>query len=117
MNPLPTYEPPQTQRACVAAAVAPLLVLLGFTLIVTKVIEVDTGFALFTACTIWVIHEMSSYQRALNFYNAKYAGRHLAWRSDDALESLVQQPGTAEATRVFVLRYLCQPRIEDGLRA
>ncbi len=117
MNPLPSYEPPQTQRACVAAGVAPLLVLLGFTLIVTKVIEVDTGFALFTACTIWVIHEMSSYQRALNFYNAQYVARHLAWRSDNDLQALIEAPATAEPTRGFLIRYLCQPRVEVGLRA
>ncbi len=117
MNTLPIYEPPHTQRACVAAAVAPLLVLLGFTLIVTKVIEVDTGFALFTACTIWVIHEMSSYQRALNLYSAQYVARHLAWRSDDALERLVHEPETVESTRVFVLRYLCRQRIAGGLQA
>ena len=52
----------QAQRASVAVALAPLLVLLGFTAVVCGFIEPSTALALFAACTAWVVWEMSRYQ-------------------------------------------------------
>ncbi len=115
---LPDYAPPNAQRAAVAAGFAPLLVLLGFALMVVRLIDPDTGFALFAACTVWVLYEMHEYQRGLDEYNAQYVLRNLAWRPSAALRSLIEQPGTAEATRHFVDGFLAAGRVAlpDGQR-
>ena len=60
---LPRYSPPMTLSASVAAGLAPLAVLLAFVLIVTRVIDVDTGLAVFAACALWVAAEMHGYCR------------------------------------------------------
>jgi hypothetical protein len=113
---LPDYDPPNAQRACLAVGVAPILVLLCFTTLVARLIAADTGFAVFAACTVWVVHEMNVYQRTLDAYNADYVGRHLAWRSSDSLTALAGAPGLHAPTRDFVGRFLQAQRVllRDG---
>lgn len=67
---LPPYSPPWQHRGGVAAAAAPLLVLLGFTPLVLKLIDVSTGLALFVACTVWLVHEMHGFQASTDRHNA-----------------------------------------------
>src|SRR5215467_4129665 len=85
---LPSYEPPSDRRASVAVALAPVFVLVVFALIVAGQIAFDTGFAIFLACTVWVIYEMHDYQRAVDDYDQQYVDSHLAWRSSEALEAM-----------------------------
>jgi hypothetical protein len=61
-----TPEALQAQRASVAVGIAPLLVLLAFTAVVSGLIEPDTGVAIFAACTAWVVYEMYRYQDRLD---------------------------------------------------
>ncbi|WP_088279203.1 hypothetical protein [Ideonella sp. A 288] len=108
---LPDYTPPNTQRANVAVGASPLLVLLAFTLLVIRVIDPDTGFAILLACTVWVAYEMHDYQKSIDDYNSEYASRHLVWRSSDTLEAMVAGSDTHGPTREFVLRYLSAGRV------
>lgn len=119
MTLLPDYQPPNAQRASLAVGVAPLVVLLSFTLLVSRAIEPDTAFALFGACTIWVIHEMSAFQRQLDGYNRQYVRTHLEWRSSDALLALVGNEGVHPATRDFVQGFVRADRqfLRDGQAA
>lgn len=59
-------ESVQAQRASVAVGIAPLLVLLAFTAVVSGLIEPDIGVAIFAACTAWVVYEMYRYQDRLD---------------------------------------------------
>jgi hypothetical protein len=102
--PLPRYAPPLTQHATVAAALAPLVVLLAFTLVVTRLIDADTGFAALGASALWVAIEMHAHQRRLDGYNADYVLQHLVWRSSTTLAALAET--TDPATRDFVERYI-----------
>lgn len=113
---LPPYSPPLQRRAGIAAALAPLLVLLGFTALVLKFIEPSTGLALFAACTVWVVHEMQGFQASTDRYNHQYAELHLRWRSSEALLALADAPGTPEPTRVFLTRFVQADRqlLRDG---
>ena len=113
---LPDYDPPQHQRAALAAGLAPILVLLAFTLMVVRWIDVDTGFAVFAACAVWVVYELHVFQYGLDRYNDDYAARHLAWRSSDTLRALVREPATPEPTRAFVSRVVDAQRVvlRDG---
>jgi hypothetical protein len=113
---LPPYSPPLQRRAGIAAAGAPLLVLLGFTGLVLKLLEPSTVLALFAACTVWVVHEMHGFQASTDRYNRHYAERHLRWRSSEALLALADAPGTPEPTRVFVTRFVHADRqlLRDG---
>lgn len=113
---LPQYSPPHAQRASLAVGASPLLVLLTFTLLMVKWLPMDLGFAVFAACTAWVVYEMHVYQAAIDRYNETYVEGHLAWRSDEDLHALVELPGTPEATRVFVARFLAAQRVllRDG---
>lgn len=113
---LPPYSPPMQRRAGVAAALAPLLVLLAFTALVHRLIDPSTGLALFAACTVWVVHEMHGFQASTDRYNQHYAERHLRWRSSVALLALAEAPGTPEPTRVFVTRFVQADRqlLRDG---
>ena len=61
-----TPEALQAQRASIAVGLAPLLVLLAFTAVVSGFIEPDTGVAVFAACTAWVVYEMYRYQDRLD---------------------------------------------------
>jgi hypothetical protein len=113
---LPAYDPPNTQRADVAIALAPLFVLFGFVLIVTRLIDPDIGLAAFFACTIWVVHEMSVYQKLIDGYNADYVASHLSWRSPQSLQSLARSETVTQATRDFVRRFVNagQVLLRDG---
>jgi hypothetical protein len=114
---LPAYEPPNTQRTNVAVAAAPVVVLLAFTLLVSRVIAADTAFALFAAATIWVVHEMHDYQKTIDSYNANYVARHLAWRSTETLQGLAESEATDHPTREFIERFLSSGRqvLLDGV--
>ena len=103
---LPDYSPPNEKRAALAVALAPLCVLVVFTLIVLQVIDPDTGIAAFVACTVWVVYEMSVYQRTLDRYNGEYASRHLQWRSQESLVAITVEDHLAPTTRDFVRRYI-----------
>ena len=113
---LPAYTPPESRRTCLAVALAPLLVLLAFTAVVSRLADPDTGLAVLLACGIWVVHEMHGYQRAIDGYNAAYVERHLAWRAPATLEALAGDARLAPATRDFVQRYVAAGRVllRDG---
>lgn len=113
---LPDYSPPNQQRAALAAGLSPLLVLLTFTAIVARWMDVETGFAIFVACSIWVVYEMHIYQASIDGYNQEYVRRHLDWRSSEALLALSGAPGVPEATRSFVERFVRAERmlLRDG---
>lgn len=116
---LPHYEPPSDQRASVAAGAAPILVLLTFTLIVTQLIDPDTGFAVFAALTTWVVWETHAYQKSIDGYNEAYVESHLAWRSTPTLTSFVEEERSHRPTRDFVSRFLQAGRelLRDGQSA
>lgn len=59
-------NPPQARRAALAVAVAPVLSLLAFTLIICDVIAVDLGFTLFAACVAWLVLELHRYQKTMD---------------------------------------------------
>lgn len=113
---LPTYNPPSSQRASVAAGVAPLLVLLTFVLIVSRAIDVDTGLAVFLACAVWVVVELDGFQRAIDSYNASFVESHLAWRSSDTLREWANLADADAGTRDFVQSFLDSERVllRDG---
>ena len=113
---LPAYCPPHHQRASLAVGVAPLLVLLTFTAVVARWMDVSTAMAVFAACTVWVVYEMHVYQAEVDQYNADYVQRHLAWRSSDSLLALAREPGTAQPTADFVGRFVAAERelLRDG---
>ena len=69
-----TPEVVQAQRASIAVGLAPLLVLLAFTAVVSGLIEPDTGVAIFAACTAWVVYEMYRYQDRLDSSAEEAAG-------------------------------------------
>ncbi len=64
----------QARRAAVAVGLAPILVLVAFTLIVGGWIDADTGFAVFVACTAWVVYEMHRWQRSADDMAAQVVG-------------------------------------------
>jgi hypothetical protein len=103
---LPDYQPPSDQRASLAVGLAPLFVLITFAAIVTRVIAVDTGLAIFVACTLWVVYEMHCYQTTIDRYNQDYVDTHLAWRSPATLASVAGDEHRPEPTRDFVQRFL-----------
>ena len=103
---LPDYHPPSDQRASLAVGLAPLFVLIAFAAIVTRVIDPDTGFAIFVACTLWVAYEMHAYQTSVDDYNQQYVETHLAWRSPASLETIAGDDLNPEPTRQFVHRFL-----------
>src|SRR4051794_24656122 len=103
---LPSYEPPSDRRASVAVGLAPVFVLVVFALIVSGLIAFDTGFAIFLACTVWVIYEMHDYQRAIDDYNLQYVESHLAWRSSEALEAMAEAQEVEAETSEFVRRFI-----------
>lgn len=107
---LPDYAPPSALSASVAVSLAPLLVLLTFTLVVWQRLEVDTALACLSACTVWVAVEMHGWQRHVDAYNAEYVAVHLAWRSNATLSVLARQAGVSPETRDFVLGYLDDSR-------
>lgn len=104
--PLPEYKPPDDRRACVAAAFAPMGVLLAFAAVVIRLADVDTGLAMLAACAVWVMYEMRQFQRGIDRYNAEYVARHLAGAPVATLARLAHDPALNEATREFVQRYV-----------
>lgn len=110
-HPLPEYSPPSHQRASLAVGLAPLLVLLTFTAVVTRLMDLSTAMAVFAACTVWVVYEMHVYQAHVDGYNAEYVARHLAWRSSDSLRALAGDPALAEPTAAFVGRFVAAERV------
>jgi multisubunit Na+/H+ antiporter MnhB subunit len=62
---VPPRKQASTQRASIAVGLAPIFVLLAFLLVIGGVIEPDTGFAIFVACTAWVVYEMHAYQKQI----------------------------------------------------
>lgn len=113
---LPTYSPPDSPRTCLAVALAPLLVLVAFTAVVTRLVEVDTALALLAACTVWVVHEMHGFQKTIDDYNTAYVTRHLAWRTPATLAALAGDDRLAAPTRDFVQQYVDAGRVllRDG---
>jgi hypothetical protein len=89
---LPAYEPPSDRRASLAVGLAPVFVLVVFSLIVSGLIAFDTGVAIFLACTVWVVYEMLDYQRAVDADHQQCVQGHPAWRSSEAL-TLAQDGG------------------------
>jgi hypothetical protein len=99
-----------------AAGLAPLLVLVTFTLIVSGALAVDTGMAVFAASTVWVVYELHDFQRSIDSYNTAYADSNLAWRSSATLKDLLAAPIADPETREFVSRFLAADRavLRDG---
>jgi hypothetical protein len=112
--PMPEYRPPQARRAAIAVGLAPILVLVAFTLNIGGLIEVDIGFAVFAACTAWVVVEMHQYQKALDGYDAAFVNSNLSWRAPSTLRDLAQAAETPEATRDFVANFLVEEQFPIG---
>ena len=108
---LPAYEPPTHRRTALAVGLAPLIVLLVFTGIVIGWVPVDIGLAALLACTLWVVHEMHGFQRAVDAYNADYVQRHLQWRRSETIAELIDSPATDEPARAFAERFLAADRV------
>lgn len=108
---LPAYTPPQSQRTLLAVSLAPLLVLLAFTAVVTRLMDVDTALALLMACSIWVVHEMHVYQVAVDGYNADYVRHHLMCRSIGSLLALAGDERLSPPTREFVQSFVEAGRV------
>lgn len=111
---LPEYLPPDHRSASLAAGIAPLVVLLSFTLLIVRWIDVAALFAIATTLALWVATALTRYQRELDDYNDSYVRRHLQWRSAPALTDLVHAPGVTEPTRDFVEHYLATDRVPDA---
>lgn len=103
---LPDYLPPNAQRASAAAGLSPLLILGAFALTVMRLMDATTALAVCAACTVWVVYEMSAFQRHVDAYNHDYVRRHLVWRSRDALQAYVRSAAVPMATREFVQGFL-----------
>jgi hypothetical protein len=101
---LPAYEPPSDRRASVAVGLAPVFVVVVFTLIVSRLIAFDTGVAIFLACTVWVVYEMLDYQRAVDAYHQQCVQGQPAWRGSEALDALALDatPEDGEFGRSFI---------------
>jgi hypothetical protein len=76
---LPAPEAPSDRRANIAVGLAPVFVVVVFTLIVTGLIAFDTGMAIFLACTAWVVYEMLGYQRAVDAYEESWLPAEQSW--------------------------------------
>lgn len=110
------YSPPDARRANVAVGLSPLIILVAFTLIVTRLIDADTGLAIMGACTVWVVYEMHDYQRSIDDYNEEYVASHLAPWSSATLQTMVSTEPVHVPTRNFVMRFVAAGRVllRDG---
>ena len=101
---LPAYEPPSDRRASVAVGLAPVFVVVVFTLIVSGLIAFDTGVAIFLACTVWGVYEMLDFQRAVDAYHQQCVQGHPAWRGAETLDALAPdaRPEDGEFVRSFI---------------
>ena len=77
---LPDYAPPHATRTAVAVGAAPIVVVLAFSAVVCGLIEADVGFAVFAACTAWVVAELYRFQKSVGRYDEAYAQQHLSQR-------------------------------------
>jgi hypothetical protein len=102
---LPAHEPPSDLRASMAVGLAPVFVLVVFSLIVSGLIAFDTGVAIFLACTVWVVYEMLDYQRAVDAYHQQCVQGHPAWRSE-ALTALALAQDTDTESGAFVRSFI-----------
>jgi hypothetical protein len=116
MKLLPDYAPPDAARASIAAGVAPLMVLLVFVLVVSRLMTIPAAFALLGTATLWVAWELHRFQRMMDAYNRRYTASHLAWRTSDALLALVDAEDAHQPTRRFVHAYVAAGRrtLRDG---
>ena len=115
----PLYRPPDVRSACSAAGMAPLLVLVTFTLLITKWISVACAASVGVTTTLWLIYEMTRYQHLVDSFPFAFAGRHLRGRSDALLRAFVAETANDEDTRIFIDRYLdagCRV-LRDGQQA
>lgn len=111
---LPTYRPPTLLRACLALAVAPLLVLLAFALLQWGAVDADVTLAVLVACIVWVAAEVQGHQNALDAYDSDFEHHHLAWRAPATLAVLAQLPSTDARTRDFVRQYVQRLQARPG---
>jgi hypothetical protein len=95
----PETPPPNEQRAAMAIGLAPILVLLTFTLILVGWIEPDTGIAALLSFAVWVAYEMRVYQRTLDRDYQEHAPRQLPWRSTPTGADAVRPPIDATPVR------------------
>lgn len=84
---LPAHEPPSDKRASLAVGLAPIFVVVVFSLIVSRLIAFDTGVAIFLACTVWVVYEMLDYQRAVDAYHQQSVQAQPQWPGSEALDA------------------------------
>ena len=84
---LPAHEPPSDKRASLAVGLAPIFVVVVFSLIVSGLIAFDSGVAIFLACTVWVVYEMLDYQRAVDAYQQQSVQAHPQWPGSEALDA------------------------------
>lgn len=105
---LPRYEPPCDRHAAVAAGVAPLIVLVGFTAVVSRWMAPDTAAAIGLACIAWVVYELTAFQRRLEDYNRDWTRRHLRGRSPQSLRAWADADETPPATRDFLRVHLAE---------
>jgi hypothetical protein len=103
---LPAHEPPSDRRASMAVGLAPVFVLVVFSLIASGLIAFDTGVAIFMACTVWVVYEMLDYQRAVDAYHQQCMQGHPAWRSSEALSALALTQDVETESGAFVRGFI-----------
>lgn len=110
MQLLPHYAPPDARPAALAAGIAPLVVLVVFTLVVLRWLEPSAGFAVLGSVTLWLAWEMHLFQRRIDAYNRRYAEQHLVWRSSEALLALVAGDDAHPPTQRFVRGFVAAGR-------
>ncbi|MBE7416569.1 MAG: hypothetical protein HS128_02275 [Ideonella sp.] len=111
----PPHEPPSDRRASVAVGLAPVFVLVVFSLIISGAIAFDTGLAISLACTAWVVYEMSAYQRAIDAFNLRSVQDERVWRNSALLQAVADAAGAEpEAAREAAPgRLAAQPLLAD----
>lgn len=93
-------------------------VLLGFTLVVLQLASLAAFAAAGVTTTLWIVTEMTRYQRGIDVYNGDYARRHLDVHAKDRLRAFVCDENRDPETRLFVDCYLAAQRrvLPDGAR-
>ena len=102
---LPAHEPPSDKRASLAVGLAPIFVVVVFSLIVSGLIAFDSGVAIFLACTVWVVYEMLDYQRAVDAYQQQWLLADPPWPGPDALDAAapaLDAPADGGAVRTLI---------------
>jgi hypothetical protein len=118
MSTFPNYEPPDTSSTEITVGVAPILVLLGFTLIVARLLDPMIGLFGAIVLTVAVIHEMTIYQRVMDAYSFEYGRLHLEGRSTELMHRFVKDDANHLPTRIFIARYIAAEYkvLRDGAR-